>query len=461
MSNDRTTGLNGADGDGELRDPLLRRALDHAPDHDARPDPRTRDAILKMARNLAPAPVSPAAANNASAAPWWRRLFGGGDTRSRMPWNAAFATVLVASFVAVLWHREPIPDAQLDGEARVGGATVQAPPPASSAAPTPPSAAPVPQAPSPATVAPQAPASPASPPAEPPAGLARDSAREAPAEQRAADAVRRSAPPLSAAPQTAPAAAPAAAPSPEIEAKPAQLPAGAVAPAPAPAPPAPITAAPDAAEQSAARARKSSESQWAAREKRSNEAAGAPAPSAAAPSAVERDRSPPALAAAPPPAAIAAPAPPRRELADSPSAFAGQGQANAEASGGLRPTPAPRAAAAAKAVGPQAGMTSFAALDRWTAFDFTRAGLGVRHARGDIEGLAALVNTVARSATEPDAPLAAPVEARLSFYEGGTLIAELQIAGDQVRWTPQPGGAASVGTPPAQALAAMRALLTR
>ena len=90
-----------------------------------------------------------------------------------------------------------------------------------------------------------------------------------------------------------------------------------------------------------------------------------------------------------------------------------------------------------------------------------RAGLGVQHARGDIDGLAALVNTVARSATTADMQLAAPVEARLSLYQGGTVIAVLEIAGDQVRWTPQPGGTATVGTPPAPALAALRALLTR
>jgi len=92
-----------------------------------------------------------------------------------------------------------------------------------------------------------------------------------------------------------------------------------------------------------------------------------------------------------------------------------------------------------------------------------RAGQGVRQARGDTEGLAALVNTVARSATMPGAELAAPVEARLELYRGATLLAVLEIAGDQVRWTPQPGagGGALVGTPPASALAALRALLAR
>jgi hypothetical protein len=171
--------------DGDLRDPALRRALDHAPDRDATPDPRTRDAIRKMAHNLAAAPAAaPAsAANSASAAPWWRRLFGGGDTRARMPWNAAFATVLVAGFVTVLWHREPIPDARLDGEAKVASA----PAPAPAAAPTPPAAESAPQASSPAIVAQQTPA------AEAPAAPARDAAKEAP-DRAAVDAVRKPAP---------------------------------------------------------------------------------------------------------------------------------------------------------------------------------------------------------------------------------------------------------------------------
>ena len=67
------SGGNDNSGFDDLRDPALRRALDHAPDSEATPHPRTRDAILKMAHNLAAAPASAApAANNASAAPWWR-----------------------------------------------------------------------------------------------------------------------------------------------------------------------------------------------------------------------------------------------------------------------------------------------------------------------------------------------------------------------------------------------------
>jgi Meckel syndrome type 1 protein len=136
------------------------------------------------------------------------------------------------------------------------------------------------------------------------------------------------------------------------------------------------------------------------------------------------------------------------------SAPAGQADASAQASGALQDA-SPRAAKSARL---QAAASAFSALERWTSFS---AGAGVRRARGDVEGLPALVGTVARSANVPDASLDAPVQARLSLYRGDTLVAVLEIAGDQVRWTPQPGGTALVGTPPAQALDALRSLLAR
>jgi len=130
----------------------------------------------------------------------------------------------------------------------------------------------------------------------------------------------------------------------------------------------------------------------------------------------------------------------------------------------LRSAPVPRASVMAgkAAASPAEGAPAFSALDQWTSLNAIRAGQGVRHARGDTEGLAALVNTLARSATAPGAELAAPVDARLELYRGGALLAVLEIAGDQVRWTPQ-GTAlgASVGTPPAPALAELKALLAR
>jgi hypothetical protein len=149
----------------------------------------------------------------------------------------------------------------------------------------------------------------------------------------------------------------------------------------------------------------------------------------------------------------------------SPALSAPQRSPSAEAASGmLRSAPAPRAAAVAgkATASPAEGTAAFSALDQWTSLNATRAGQSVRHARGDTEGLAALVNTLARSATAPGAELAAPIEARLELYRGATLLAVLEIAGDQVRWAPQGTAAgASVGTPPAQALAELKALLAR
>lgn len=398
MSGNGTTGFD-RDDERDLRDPALRRALDHAPDSDATPDPRTRDAILKMAHNLA-ATVPAAkntAANSTSAAPWWRRVFGGGGKpRSRMPWNAAFATVLLATFVTVLWHREPVPDAQLDGEARVAGAAAPA-----AAPPAPAPAQPAAEAAPP--VEPPAAAAPAPRPASPPSAAAKKAPaaeqKQAQAQRDAgADAVRRPAPPLQA--------------------------------APAPVAPAPASPSAAVAEQAAPSRIDEQREERLENERRRAYAAEAPAPAAA-----------PAPAIAPPP-------PPQGD------------NASADASGALQRVPAPRAAVP-KSVLRAEGPAGFTALDRWTSFSFTGSGAEVRHARGDIEGLPALLGTVARSATAPEEALAAPVEARLSLYRGSTLVAVLEIAGGQVRWTPQPGGTALVGTPPAQALDALRALLTR
>ncbi|MCY1362358.1 hypothetical protein D9M69_490720 [compost metagenome] len=152
----------------------------------------------------------------------------------------------------------------------------------------------------------------------------------------------------------------------------------------------------------------------------------------------------------------------QRESADTAPSLAAQGGASANVAGMQRraapvqAAPAP-ASAAAKAVA--AG--GFTALDRWTTLDITRAGATTRQARGDTEGFAALVNTVARAATASGGELGAPVEARIELRRDGALLAVLEIAGDQVRWTPQPGGPASIGTPPAQALEALRTAVSR
>jgi len=105
-------------------------------------------------------------------------------------------------------------------------------------------------------------------------------------------------------------------------------------------------------------------------------------------------------------------------------------------------------------------MPAFSALDRWRSLEAVIDGQPpLRQARGDTEGLAALVNAVARSATTPGEGATASVDLRLELHGDAGLLAVLEVAGDQVRWLPQPGGAGFVGTPPASALAALRAAL--
>ena len=415
----------------DLHDPRLRRALDHAPDRDAVPAAHTREAILKMAHNLAAA-SAPAAGPAVQAAPWWRRLFGGGSPRSRMPWNAAFATVLVATFVTVLWHREPVPEAGLDGEAQVASA------------PAPASAPPAP-APAQSADAPGQAASPVTPSAEsaitadvpPPAAQRSEAPREVKEASKlrdtretreAREAPRRRETPVAASVQNDEArmlekAAPAAP----------VVPAPAAVPAPAPAAPA-ISSAPMPVSPPMADVGQS------------------PAPYAAAPPA-------------PAPAAAAAAPPMQRESADPAPSFAAQGGTSANVAGMQRRAAPVQAAPAAKAA-PRAATEAmarggFTALDRWTTLDITRAGTTTRQARGDTEGLAALVNSVARAATVSGGELVPPVEARIELRRDGALLAVLEIAGDQVRWTPQPGGSAALGTPPAQTLDALRTAVSR
>jgi hypothetical protein len=454
MSGNRT-GFDDADGN-DLRDPALRRALDHAPDGDALPEAHTRDAILKMAHNLAAQPASTSAAsasaagaaNSASALPWWRRLFGGGgESRSRMPWNAAFATVLVAAFVTVLWRSEPVPEARLDGEARVGGAA--APPAEAPAAPAPA-----------AVVAPEAEAEAARKAAPPPPVVAE----QAPA--GSAPVPASPAPSTARAPVPPPAAAPAPqapAPAADQRAKVLRESSSAKESARAPALPkqaAPSLAAPPpppvvAAQAEPAPAQDERREERVESERRRAYASAVPtAPSVPAAPATPAPSAPSAESAVPAAPVLRA-APLARRAPDTASALASRGDAQAGVSGALRDA-SPNALAKAR---PQAAAPSFSALERWTSFSL---GTGnARRARSDVEGLPALLSAVARSASVADAALDAPVEARVALYRGNARVAVLEIAGDQVRWTPQPGGTAWVGTPPAQALDALRSALTR
>ena len=80
----------------ELRDARLRKAMEEAPDAQLRPHARTREAIRAAAQQA----VQPA----------WRRWW----PRTRVPatqWAGAFATLVLATLVIVLWEGRDVPGA--------------------------------------------------------------------------------------------------------------------------------------------------------------------------------------------------------------------------------------------------------------------------------------------------------------------------------------------------------------
>lgn len=146
----------------QLRDARLRRALEAAPDAQAQPSRATRDAVRAAAVQAVrkPRPL-----------PWWKRLFaGGGD---RMPWNAALATVAVATLVTVLWQGREVPDLR---EGPAYGVPAEAPGAGASA----PAASPAPVA----SAAPAASPKPVAPPAQQDTAATTAKAARGPAELR-------------------------------------------------------------------------------------------------------------------------------------------------------------------------------------------------------------------------------------------------------------------------------------
>ena len=116
----------------ELRDARLQKALDAAPDADARPPPGIAGSIRAAARST----LTPARPLVASA-PWWQRLWAG-TGKPGAPWGAAFATVLLGVLVTALWIDKPVPDAQPMASAPLPAASpaaTPAPAPAPVAAP--------------------------------------------------------------------------------------------------------------------------------------------------------------------------------------------------------------------------------------------------------------------------------------------------------------------------------------
>ena len=158
----------GEDGAGAFHDPVLRRALAHAPDHAVMPMDETRESIMAFAHE-AVAPSLPAASVGPQRNGMQRVLGmrGGGGLGGAIPWNAVLAMALVGVVVAMR-DRQPATDTQPDvarSETAQPAAAVVVPPapaetaaaatPATPAAPEVPSVPPVaiPEVPPPAAIA--------------------------------------------------------------------------------------------------------------------------------------------------------------------------------------------------------------------------------------------------------------------------------------------------------------------
>jgi hypothetical protein len=313
-----------------------------------------------------------------------------------MPWNAAFATVLVATFVTVLWQRDPIPGAGTTGDTQMKASAPRASEPKSpeqsgSAAPVA-SVAPIapvaPELPVPALVAPEIapPAAPAAPAAPPPRAEAK--------RQQAPQATQPQIPPAAPREDQATAAK-------ERRSQPASPPSPSVAAVPPP----PVFAAPVAPQADA----------------------------------VNRLASPDPLAAR------------ARKLEEESMArrseFAARAPAAAAPSGAIAPAPSVRTEATEP--------PTFAALAQWNRITITQRGGETRSlSRPEARDLNALLGSAALSAVGPQ-PLAATPEWRITLERNGETLAVFELARGQVRWR-EGRAPPATGAPSAPALAALR-----
>ncbi|MEB0056364.1 hypothetical protein [Variovorax sp. LG9.2] len=406
----------------EFDDPVLRRALQNAPDAAVAPDWRIRRTIQQRAREA----VEPRDEDISLApmVPLWKRLLGiGGESgRSRMPWNAAFATVLVGVIVTALWQHEPVPEARLDSEAK------------SSAAPTAREAAntlppePIDTTPMPGLEPRNA--APALPPVEAPQEPSTTSV-PAPTPGTSTETAAATATP---APPAISEPAPAVVAPPKVEALP--------APAPAPAP-VPVRAR----EPKAAAADLESSSKRAEAEQ-------------APPRAVLKlEPIPTAPAQSIAPTATPASAAKSRDSSAADQPAAGASPPAGAAAPGLPGTPGAAAAPPARAV--KAAPTStvrteatdpptFAALSQWTRLTIAQSGGETRSlSRAEGRELLPLIGSAAITAVGAQR-FVGGAEWRLTFERDGKVLAVLELAREQVRWregtAPPATGAPSAGS---------------
>ncbi|MEP6824111.1 MAG: hypothetical protein ABI919_04790 [Ramlibacter sp.] len=392
----------------QWRDARLAQALAHAPDEDLRPAPAVRAAVLESAHR--------AAAGKAGAvtapAPFWRRAWEAMG-RSGQPWNAAFATVLLACLVTVLWWDKPVPDAVVDGPALRAPEVPAGRPAATVAAPAhAPAAMPADSAVAPARVQP------------PGVAGAGGSAGPAAAKRAPPALEKKSAAPVQAAPAPAPAAATAPPP-----------PAAELAIAGRPAP---ITAAPAApvAQTPAAMADARADAAAAGSVERSKAATPA-APSDAAPA--------PAPAMTPQAPAAAAPAQ-RREAAVAPFARdLGESSNRTGATGGLA------AQSAAQAPGAPGRMPE--------PLSITLEGKSLAFTPAQAQQIEALAQALAAQADRGEL-LQSRTLAVIVMRRDRASAGVLQLAPPQVRWMPmRPGAQPLTGRPDAAQLQALLEVL--
>ncbi|MDM0114927.1 hypothetical protein QTI66_22450 [Variovorax sp. J22R133] len=429
----------------ELRDPALRKALENAPDDNALPDWRLRQAILQQAHDAVAASEELLVADRQGSSWWsldfWLRKL---TSRSAMPWNAGFATVLVAVLATLMWHREPVPDARLEEKAsesvraEMAGKVASEPSrdsvPSGQVAP----AAPPATAGAPVSASPQlnrqaaapAPAVPAVPPEPPPTPVAEPRVASAPVPAApSAAAVSPPAPPSAASPSApkgatstppvAPSVAPFAAPS----------------VAPPGSPPADMRAAPSA-ETELQKSRSALQGAGAPAQPAADAAASAANAKAAAESPA-RSRGAESAAKAPAPAESAAGAPAPAAAAAAPGAL---GAPSAKTRTDATPPP------------------SFASLSQWTEMRIANINGDVRVlSRAEGGELNLLLTSAAIMAVGPQ-PLKALPEWRVALERKGGVLAVLELARNQVRWT-EGGGPPATGVPPPGSLDALRAAL--
>ena len=95
-----------------LRDARLAQALKHMPDAHMQPDPQARSAVLQAAlKSLDTAPALPL--HPPGDARGWRKALHWllGQPGQRLPLTGALASLLIASFVTVMWLGQDVPDA--------------------------------------------------------------------------------------------------------------------------------------------------------------------------------------------------------------------------------------------------------------------------------------------------------------------------------------------------------------